>query len=91
MSDLFLNVEFEIKKKDFEHDTNIKEGKVKDIVCEFLRGQIGEGEDNSPANNHDIYKININLDLNGDVFTVKSNCGNLGLRDGILMVFQNTL
>ena len=54
------------------------------IIEEFLRTQIGKGEDFSPANKVDEFTISILLDLSHDIFTVKHNCGNKGLRDGIL-------
>jgi len=85
MSDLFFNLKYFIKDDDFDIQTNIKKDQVDEIVTEFLRGQIGKGRDYSPTNEKKCYKIKIEVDLSFDIFKCKHNCGNLGLRDGILM------
>lgn len=69
----------------FKIETDVKDGYVAELIGDFLRGQIGAGADPSPADERDIYTIHIQLDLNGDVWHCKHDCGNLGLRDGILM------
>ena len=87
MSILFVELKYDIKKDNFDVSTNIKEKSVSDIVETFLRNQVGAGVDNKEANKYDVYNIRIELDLSDDTFKVSDNCGNKGLRDGILMRF----
>ncbi len=87
MSDLYLKLVFDINNGEFDVDTNIKSDKINDIVADFLRTQMGAGVDKSEANKLDKYKIILKVDLSDDSFRVTHNCGNLGLRDGILMEF----
>lgn len=89
MEDLFIFLEYNIEIDSFKVTTNIKEDKVEDIVSEYLQCQIGSGIDKSPRNEFDLYKIHISLDIYSDSFKCRDNCGNRGLRDGILMHFLN--
>ena len=84
-SDLYLNLKYDLKDDSFEIDTNIKQEKIKDIISDFLRSQIGKGKDDSKSNEHDIYEINLLLDLSCDEFNCNHNCGNSSLREGILI------
>jgi hypothetical protein len=68
-----------------EITSNIKEELRADFLADFIRGQLGAGKDTSPVNEKDEYQINIGLDLSGDVFYCDHDCGNKGLREGILM------
>lgn len=75
---------------DLNNDSFDISGNAKDpdyIVKEFLMTQIGKGVDNSKANEKEKYAINIQLDLEFDTFSCAHDCGNLGLRDGILQRF----
>lgn len=81
---LFLSVDYDVIKSKACFSTNIQKEKVADVIVNFLRTQIGAGEDTSEANILDLYEIDLLLDLSTDTFSVSSNCGNLGLRDGIL-------
>jgi hypothetical protein len=69
----------------FKETTTAKPEAISEIIEAFLMGEVGAGVDNSPANEREVYSIRLDLDLDGDVFHVTSDCGNLGLRDGILM------
>ncbi|MBU1178959.1 hypothetical protein KKB69_01290 [Patescibacteria group bacterium] len=94
--DLFLKIDYGIEIDKFHHCTNIKEECVSDIVSDFLCGQIGAGVDDSKANDQDIYEIDIfEIDIfvnfADDSFACRHNCGNKGLREGILMRFLNKL
>lgn len=71
--------------------TNAKPEALKEILTEFLRTQIGLGEDKSSPNEQDYYTITISLQLERDVFTVKSDTGNKGLTTGIVMEVLNNL
>lgn len=83
---LNVRVTFPIEKpKEFKIETDIKDELVAKLIGEFLREQIGAGRDSSPADDRDTYTIHLQLDLGVDVWYCKHDCGNLGLRDGILM------
>lgn len=83
---LFVEFNYPINEPDkVELKSNIKHHLVSDIICDFLQSQTGKGADSSPPQDRDIYFIRLELDLTNDSFTSFSNCGNLGLRDGILM------
>ena len=84
---LFIKVCYNLADDKFKYESNIKKGQMEEIVLSFLRQQIGKGADNSERNEVDIYEISIELDLSDDTFYCSHNCGNLGLRDGILMHF----
>lgn len=85
MPNLKLQLQYDVADDTFSVDTNIREENICDVVSEFLREQTGAGVDKSTRNDRDVYTIQISLDLSCDKFTGKSNCGNLGLRDGIIM------
>jgi hypothetical protein len=84
---LFVEIKHTISTDTYTYKTNIKKESVSDIVSEFLRGQIGQGADKSKVNKQDTYTIRITVDLSYDTFRCIHDCGNLGLRDGILMYF----
>ena len=80
---IFLYIKYNVKENEFEVATNAKDPKK--LVLEYIRSQIGQGTDNVESTKLDMYHIIINLDLSYDVFTVSHDCGNKGLRDGILI------
>lgn len=83
---LNIRITFPIDKpEEFKIETDIKDELVAELIGEFLREQIGAGKDLSPPDRREIYTIHLQLDLSGDVWYCKHDCGNLGLRDGILM------
>jgi len=88
---LFINIDYDIKSNVFCFETDIKENKLQDTILNFLRCQIGKGEDSSVAEKHTLYRIDMVLDLTTDTFYVTHNCGNVGLREGILMLFCQRL
>ncbi len=83
MTNIKIDINYDIKKDEFDVSTNAKD--PKDLVTEYLRTQISSGTDRTESTKPDVYSIAIELDLSGDIFTVSHNCGNKGLRDGILM------
>lgn len=87
MSDLVIRLKYDIQNDKFDITSNVKEKSIPNIVANFLRSQIGSGEDNREANKLDNYNITIELNLESDTFKVTDNCGNKGLRDGILLRF----
>lgn len=56
-----------------------------EILENFLLAQVGKGRDGTPPVVRDEYEITIQLDMADDSFYQEHNCGNLGLRDGILL------
>lgn len=85
---IFVNLWYDINKDTFQVKSNAKD--PKEIVNNFLRTQIGAGRDDSEPSRQDVYQISLVLDLTEDTFVCGHDCGNLGLRDGILMKFTKT-
>jgi len=83
--DLFLNIRYDVAKDTFEIESNIKPELRGDVLADFIHSQVGSGPDPSPSETHDQYIIKLGLALVDDTFYVSHNCGNKGLRDGILM------
>lgn len=84
---LYVNIKFYLNEEQFETETNVKKGGVKSLIAAFLHTQIGAGVDKTPLNEQDQYLIKLSIDLSKDRFICSHNCGNLGLRDGILQHF----
>jgi hypothetical protein len=85
---LHLNLKYNLNKSTYDDsDTNVED--TKDFVREFLRSQVGGGNDESEINKLDEYEIQIQLDLSDDTFYVSHNCGNRDLREGILLSYVN--
>ena len=82
MGNVSIKIIYRLRDDSFETETNAKD--PVNLVGEFLRTQIDGGEDNSLANGFLIYEICLTLDTSGDIWSCQHNCGNLGLRDGIL-------
>lgn len=84
------DIRFEIIYKFNDHGndlikTNAKKEVISDILEEWLRSQIGRGEDKGEAKELDSYRIVIELDLRDDTFHTISNTGNAGLTAGIIL------
>ena len=84
---MYIEINFNIEKEQFEYSTDIKENELDEILWAFLRNKCGQGADNSLPETRTKYDIYIELNLTDDSFNCKHNCGNLGLRDGILLKF----
>lgn len=83
--DILIRIEFHMNQASKSViRTNAKKEAVESVLCDFLRTQIGLGEDKTPANKKDIYNISIGFDLNGDNFHTISDTGNCGLTAGIV-------
>jgi len=82
---LFLQVHYDIEADFVMVESNIKPERQGEVLTDFIHGQVGTGKDESPAEKRGIYTIRLELDLSDDTFYVSHNCGNKGLRDGILM------
>lgn len=83
--DLYLYIDYDYEHDFYCYNTNIKPEYLSSVLETFIQSQIGKGKDNSPIKEQEFYQIDLLLDLSFDIFSVKNNCGNLGLRDGILI------
>lgn len=83
---IYIKLTFPINEPEkFKIETNAKPELVGDLIGDFVHAQVGEGADERPANQHDVYHIDISVDLTDDTWRSSHDTGNLGLRDGILM------
>lgn len=84
--DLVVEISYNMdKSEDSIVKTNIKKEQLKDLLGEYLRAQMGKGEDKRKANEKDEYKITIQLDLRDDTFYTSSDTGNACLTCGIVV------
>lgn len=84
--DIYLNVTYPVDEPEkFKIETNAKAEAVADLIEDFIHDQIGAGTDRSQANELDVYEIILAIDLSDDSWRIKDDCGNKGLRDGILL------
>ncbi len=65
--------------------TNAKKEALDGILEAWLSCQIGQSKDKSKAEERDLYKIKIQMDLSDDSFYTSSDTGNKGLTCGIVM------
>lgn len=92
--DVRLTIRYHHKEGRFEcveERTNLKPEFHEEVICDFLRTQIGTGSDSSPVAERDVYEISVACNLDGDTFSIQHDCGNMELRDGILMGYVGTL
>lgn len=80
-------IQYDFKKDQFEVWSEVKKGKIKEVILEFLRTQMGLGKDERDPEKRDIYTITLDLDLSDDSFTVNSDTGNDSFMTGILRHF----
>jgi len=85
MKDLWVNIDYDLIGNEFWYNTNIKGEYLLEFLEEYIRSKMGTGKDKSRVEKHDLYSIDIYLDLGGDIFSAKSNCGNRSLREGIVI------
>ncbi len=83
--DLYTEITYDINLGIPLIRTNLKEDKIDEFLTEYIRFQIGKGEDKSEAKKRDVYNIKIECDLSFDIFSIKSDTGNKGLTTGIIM------
>lgn len=55
-----------------------------ELLEEYMRALANSGEDNRKSNALSEYHIRVEFDVSEDTFTATSDCGNFGLRDGII-------
>jgi len=92
MSDLLsIDLRMNIATGKFLVATNVKQKHLSDLLCEYLQGCLGAGADERKPEPRDIYTIRLRVDLSCDKFTVESDTGNDGLREGIIGALVNAL
>ncbi len=82
---LTLRINYDTKTDTFKFDGDIKDERRADLIMEFISTQIGAGEDHSPMAERPEYTITLRWHPDDDSFGVSHNCGNCGLREGLLM------
>jgi hypothetical protein len=89
MAVLTLTIDFTIgdngNKDRFVLGGSIKPEGAVTIIETWLHSVMGDGPDGSDENKLQTYHIEIDWRPSDDNLTIRSNCGNKGLRDGILM------
>ena len=86
MSDLYIDITYPVAHPNkYKIKSNIRKEMLLDMLGELVHMQLGEGEDKSKAKKLNAYHIHIELDLNYDDFSIKSDTGNKGLTLGIIM------
>lgn len=91
MKRLNLTVSYNIGSDSFDIDSDIKPEMRAEVIEAFIRSQAGAGVDESPPIQRKLYTIKLQLDVSDDTFYVEHDCGNKGLREGILMRVLNNL
>lgn len=82
---LTMKVAYNMKTEKFRIYSDVKKSQQSNLLAEYLRGQMGAGEDKSKPKVRDVYHIELKWYPSNDDFVVSSDTGNKGLRDGILM------
>ena len=91
-ADIIIKITFPIDEPEkFQIETNAKTELVGELLADYIRTQMGAGKDDSPPNEVDVYEITIGIDLSDDTWGTNHNCGNKGLRDGIIMDVINRI
>jgi len=88
---LTLDIKYYVESDKFEVGGNVNRRGQEELVEAFLRGQMGAGEDKSKPIIRDTYKIQLKWYPENDDIEVRSNMGNKGLRDGILLKYLRDL
>ena len=83
--DITIEIDFDINGQTAQIKTNAKREAVLELMTDYIHSQIGTGKDTSPPENRDVYKIILGVELAEDSWGSYHNCGNKGLRDGIVM------
>lgn len=84
MSDLHIKLKLDVRDGTFQVETDVKKGRLKDLLGEVVRSLIGAGQDDSTVEERDIYTVDIAIDLSSDAIQISSDCGNKSLETGII-------
>jgi hypothetical protein len=88
---LTLDLKYHVKEDRFEVGGTLNEDGRREIVANWLRGQMGSGRDNSKPADREVYSISIQWYPDQDRLEAQYDTGNKGLREGILMRYLETL
>ena len=84
--DITIDITFTVKDESVVIRTNAKHEKVQELLEDYLHSIMGAGKDHAPMVERDVYKIVIGVErAEGDAWGSHHDCGNKGLRDGIIM------
>lgn len=89
--DIFIEMAFNVDADTVQIRTNAKHEVLRELIDDYLETQIGTGRDNTPPVVRDVYKISIGVKLANDSWGSSHDCGNKGLREGILMRIMTIL
>ncbi|MCL4406245.1 MAG: hypothetical protein M1586_01025 [Patescibacteria group bacterium] len=85
MAILIARISFDCEHQDqTQVFTNAKDEALTDMLTEYLRSQMGTGEDKNPAAEKNHFSVEVSLDLSEDIFQTKTDTGNKGLTCGII-------
>jgi len=82
---MYCTVVLDCQKGTFQLESNIEMKDVRDFIIDWMRTDIGKGEDNRELQWKENYYISIYK--NGSGYEVEDNCNNRDLRRGILGAF----
>ena len=82
---LRVQVDWNSQTNEFKISGDCNNEGSSEIIENWIRSQIGAGKDESKPDIRKVYTIQIWCNLSDDSFSIKSNCGNKSLRDGILI------
>lgn len=88
---LTIDLKYHVKEDRFEVGGTLNEEGRRDIVENWLRGQMGAGRDNSKPADLEVYTISIRWYPDNDRLVAQSDTKNKALREGILMHYLETL
>jgi len=93
LEDQFLTIDlkYHVKEDKFEVGGTLNEEGRRQIVENWLRGQMGAGRDNSKPVDRKVYSISIQWYPDEDRLEAQYDTGNRALREGILMRYLETL
>lgn len=83
--DIFIEMTFNVKDESTTIRTNAKHDKVDELLTDYLHSIVGAGKDETLMVERDVYTITIGVELADDSWGSSHDCGNKGLRDGIIM------
>lgn len=89
--DIVIEMTFDMKQESVQIRTNAKHGALVELLTDYVHSQVGAGKDSAEPEVHDVYNITIGVELDDDSWGSSHNCGNKGLREGIVMQVINLL
>ena len=85
-TDLYVELRYALSPEKVEVvHTNMNNAGIQELLENFVLDQVGKGKDTRKANSLMEYRIKLGILLEDDTIFEKDDCGNKGLRDGIIM------